>query len=1289
MNSSDLPSEVVSLGLLIGLLSENDSTITVNTDWFSNPITQLEDSETRLNNLVALVSSILAPAVDNPPPVFTDAEWYAIPNPNTGGGTVFHLVMTKSADASGQIGLGVLHSISIGNLTITAYAYLPVFTYSNSGAQFVADNSSYPCQIGLNATAANGFQVDGVTFDAMNLAAQIYLSSTLPTISLTFENLQGAGSAPSTYTTLQSILDSTAAQEWIGEVIVQGSYWLNLYVGSSTVTVGQILVSANFLTTDNQGNYHLSLTNLTGTDPAQIALNFVFAILDALASLDVPLISLPGGGIYVTNVEQTGGGSTTYGLRMVIDIPLTSGTDENGKPSTAVDFCLGTWLTGETDADNWMERAAGSSATPDPGLSVLFLNRAPDNTLSFAPSFVLTSVGFNIEGGASSPLINVQGYTLNGTDLRVYLNPGAALSDPSQWQYGFAIRLDDVGFPLAAKFGGGGASGNPVAENLLSSGSNGGNQGAGADTAPVNPPFSAALAWRSDSTNSPKFNFQLFGPDENPADQVWIPMQRAFGPLQCQRLGIGWPQPNNDLLLAFLFDGDVALAGLEVDLKGLSIGIPLASPGQLSSYELGLDGLDITFAEGPVEISGGLLKAHVTVDGQDITEYNGEALIKAATWSISAVGSWATLNGHPSLFIFAFLNATIGGPAFFFVTGLSAGFGYNRSLTLPAQDQVQTFPLVAGLTDPSQIGGANAGPGQALQALQNWVQPAQGVYWIAAGVQFTSFELINSNALVVVEFGKNFEIAVLGLSRIRLPQAGPVTYAYVELGLEVIIDPSDGLFSATAVITPNSYVIDPACHLTGGFAFFVWFGDNAHAGDFVLTIGGYHPQFNKPAWYPDEPRLGFNWQVSDQLSIKGGAYFALTPSCVMGGGSLDMQFHSGNLSAWFNAYADFLIQWKPFYYLIDIGVNIGVSYRLDLLFTTTTIKVELGADLTVWGPPTGGVVHVHLWCVSFTVSFGPDYGQGNDYLGFDGFQSLLPQDNKQASQPHAARMLMAGAIRDAAADPPVVPQENVIKLIINRGQFPQMTPDGRWLVRSDEFIFSVETAFPLTEMDLAGPNNTLTQLAPPTLAVKDTNAPACARATDGYYVGVRPMGINCTNSTLTLTVTDEQAVVQDLNNDWLWTENTRAVPEALWGKAIPQTQTPTPAADTLPGRLVGLANIAPRIYQPQGPDAIPLANLSYDPINPSDEDYLPFPQPPVTNQPQVSATSLQTIATTINQDGTTGSPVANRAAIFAALAAFGYDAGANGDMTALAANVNLNYPAAPMLGSPTASTSVS
>lgn len=1277
---NSLGTEVTAIGRLIGLLTGPDDNLTVNTDWFKNPIAQLEQTTDRLNDLVVLLDGILGPAEKIPPPVFQDAQWFPIPNPASGLNTVFHLVTGGNADTSGQFGLGVLYPVQLGRLTIEAFCYAPVFSYGPNGVGFIADGPDNPIQIGLYATSSDKFQIGDVTFTALEIEGSIFLADKTPTFTLSFANLQGAGSQPSTYHSLTALLDATV-QTWIGEVIVQGSGFLNSFVGPGRVTqgdiysneyatgtVGDFLVAANFLTQDANGDFHLSLQNLQGQSASQIALNFVFAFLDGLAKLNFPVVSLPGGGIYITETENNT--AKDYGLRMVVDIPLTSGQNSNGKSAPAIDFCLGTWLTGESAGNNWIERTAGKGASPEPGLSVLFLNRAANGDLSFAPSFVLTSIGLNIKGGAKTPLINHNGYALNGADLRFYLNPEGQLGTPSAWNYGFAIRLDDVGLPLAPSTITSGG-GNPVAQNLLSSGSNsGGQQSAGADNAAVNPPFSAAIAWRSDSTNDPKFDFQLFDKNETPTDQVLLPVQRAFGPLQCQRLGIGWQHPNPNLLLAFLFDGDVSLAGLEIDLKGLSAGIPLATPTDVSNYKLDLDGLDFTFAEGSVEISGGLFKTLVALEGQKITEYNGEALIKAGTWSISALGSWATLNGHPSLFIFAFLDATIGGPAFFFITGLSAGFGYNRSLKLPTQNQVATFPLLAGLTDPSQIGGATATPAQALQSLQEWVLPTQGCYWLAAGVQFTTFELVNSNALIVVEFGRHFEIAILGLARARLPQAGPITFAYVELALEIIIDPEDGVVSFTAVLTPNSYVLDPACHLTGGFAFFVWFGSNTHAGDFVITLGGYHPYFKKPSWYPDEPVLGFNWQISDQLSISGGAYFALTPSCVMAGGSLNAQFHAGPLSAWFRAWADFLVQWKPFYFIAEIGIDMGIALKIHLLFVKVTIKIELGADLKLWGPPVGGLVHVHLWIVTVTIGFGPPFGQGNDYLEFGDFQSLLPQD-KQNAQPHAALL--------AAAATPSVPLQNVVKLVVNRGLFPKTNPGGRWLVRSDEFIFSVETAFPLTELNLVGPQGT-TPVPPPQLAVKDEDAPACARASDGYYVGVRPMGINCTASTLTLTVTDERNINQDLNTDWLWSVNTRSVPEALWGKAIPHTDTPAAASKLLPGRLVGLQGIAPRIIVPVGPPPIPQQNLSDDPVNPTDENYLPFPQSAQTNQPQASATSLNTIASTL----TAAKPSANRQAIFSALANFGYDAGTNGDLSALAANVNLNYPAAPLLGSPVA-----
>lgn len=65
----------------------------------------------------------------------------------------------------------------------------------------------------------------------------------------------------------------------------------------------------------------------------------------------------------------------------------------------------------------------------------------------------------------------------------------------------------------------------------------------------------------------------------------------------------------------------------------------------------------------------------------------------------------------------------------------------------------------------------------------------------------------------------------------------------------------------------------------------MWFGNNANSGDFVVTLGGYHPSFNVPSHYPQVPRLSFfNSSITSELNIKGEMYFALTPRCIMAGG---------------------------------------------------------------------------------------------------------------------------------------------------------------------------------------------------------------------------------------------------------------------------------------------------------------------------------------------------------------------------------------------------------------------
>src|SRR4051812_42406679 len=186
IDSGDLSSSVLALGELVGLLEPSGGGATVNTDWFGNPLGSLETINTRLSNLVTLIDGVLGPAISNGPDVFTGAQWYPIPNPATGDTTPFCVVTPPVSASSGQIGLGVLCPFQVGTLTIDAFAYVPLFSFSSGGATFIADSGANPSQIGLFVTNSEPFSVNGVTFTALKIEAEIYLNGQVPSLNLTF-----------------------------------------------------------------------------------------------------------------------------------------------------------------------------------------------------------------------------------------------------------------------------------------------------------------------------------------------------------------------------------------------------------------------------------------------------------------------------------------------------------------------------------------------------------------------------------------------------------------------------------------------------------------------------------------------------------------------------------------------------------------------------------------------------------------------------------------------------------------------------------------------------------------------------------------------------------------------------------------------------------------------------------------------------------------------------------------------------------------------------------------------
>ncbi len=475
-----------------------------------------------------------------------------------------------------------------------------------------------------------------------------------------------------------------------------------------------------------------------------------------------------------------------------------------------------------------------------------------------------------------------------------------------------------------------------------------------------------------------------------PVDSTkWFTVQKSFGPVYFARVGVRY----QDAALTFLLDAALSAAGLTLSLEGLSVGSPL----NRFAPQFDLRGLGIDYSGGGVEIGAAFLRVHVNKDGEEYDEYDGAAIIKTEAFNLAAIGSYASLNGHPSLFIYAVLNYPLGGPSFFFVTGLAAGFGYNRSLIVPRVEDVAQFPLVAeavaGVGTPKDLT-------LELQSLQSYIPPAIGEIFLAIGVKFTSFKMIDSFALLTIAFGSRVEVNVLGISSLVVPtpEAGQkvTPLAEVQMTLKATFIPDEGFLGVSAQLTKSSYVLSRDCHLTGGYAFYSWFSGE-HEGDFVQTLGGYHPDFNVPSHYPTVPRLGLNWQVTDNISIKGGLYYALTASTLMAGGDLQAVWEDGDLKAWFNAGAHFLISWKPYHYDAKIYIDMGVSYSFSF-FGRHHISVDIGADLHIWGPEFSGQAHIKLWIISFDVTFGSGASERPQPIDWNTFKrSFLPGDDKVCS----------------------------------------------------------------------------------------------------------------------------------------------------------------------------------------------------------------------------------------------------------------------------------------------------
>ncbi|QDE92721.1 transcriptional regulator [Myxococcus xanthus] len=499
---------------------------------------------------------------------------------------------------------------------------------------------------------------------------------------------------------------------------------------------------------------------------------------------------------------------------------------------------------------------------------------------------------------------------------------------------------------------------------------------------------------------------------------AWLSVEQSAGPVHIRRLGLVY----RDGAVYFQPEWTLSLGQLLLILDGASVRLPLPK----GNAEFQVDGFGLEYSSDSLAVGGAFLRTSNA--GYD--DYAGLASIQLGlggkggrgAFGLSAIGAFAQMDSGPSLFLYAVLTAPLGGPPFFFVTGLSGGLGYNRDLEAPSIEGVPSFPLVAqAVQGTGEWNNANATSivKDQLKQLTRYIRVEPEAGFLALGIKFTSFKLLDGFALLMLRFGKQFELNLLGLARLQVPFNSSKTVAVVELALQARFAPAEGLALIRGQLTSASYILSPSCKLTGGFAFATWFAGQ-HAGDFVLTMGGYHPKFNVPSHYPAVPRVGLDWKVGP-LSLKGEAYFTLCAHAVMAGGHLEASFRSGPAWASFSMGANFLICWKPYAYDIE-------AYQ-HFKFGLGALSASLGATLGIWGPDFGGYVKLKVFLFSVKVKFGNQGKPAPKPIGWSDFRaSFLP-----GSEEVCSIAVAEGLMRE------IKPESGTPLSIVNPRQFALVT----------------------------------------------------------------------------------------------------------------------------------------------------------------------------------------------------------------------------------------------------------
>lgn len=575
-----------------------------------------------------------------------------------------------------------------------------------------------------------------------------------------------------------------------------------------------------------------------------------------------------------------------------------------------------------------------------------FLNK--DVMISISEEGVILNPGIEAGDFFFQYNLNSNGFSLGREDMSSIviggLYFGISLNIEEQSYYGFNIKSQNSRLVIAS----------PNSDGLLSS---------------VLPPkgleieFGFSIGW----SNQNGFYFS----GSATLDTV-LPINRKVGPVAVNNIGllvgINVSEPTVfEIKAGISFNLGPVLA--TVDQIGVHVGIEPKIGGNLGIVDLeGPRFLPPTKVgirvNAPLLTGGGFLNFD-----HENGRYSGALALKLEKNEINAVAIITTKNpdgskGFSMLVAMNMLfNPTIQLSFGFTLSGVGGIIGINRTMNLDALTERFRNGAIGSLMFPEKV-IENAD--QIISDLEG-IFPTQKDHFVVAPfvrLGWGTPNIVTADLGVLIEIPFKDRIILLGTFKAILPDPQK---AIVKLVIDVIGDFNfaEKYISILGRLRDSSVAGFP---LTGEFGFRLEWGSQPQ---FMLSVGGYHPDYKKPESFPELARLQIDLSKGKNLQMYGRCYQAITSNSIQFGAEIEMHLKVGP----FKADGDY--SFHALYILSPrFEFSIRLAFKIDVAWGKNRIAgAELNFQLT--GPEpfhAVGYANLSLWKLEKSFDFDESWG---------------------------------------------------------------------------------------------------------------------------------------------------------------------------------------------------------------------------------------------------------------------------------------------------------------------------